>query len=163
MHTSPSVYDISLPSARISHSHMPHCLLVWSQLRRPLTHTYMRIHAHRSSVCHCITLHSLWHTVHIYKFITMEHFVRKKPSSPQPLAFYSISPRPWLLHISSRGYSLLVFTLLGIKLCSRHKRKQSARKPKPIHTAEMINAKILVFYAWISAMKHGLSRIKFYC
>lgn len=32
-------------------------------------------HTHRSTVCHCITRHSLGHTVHIYSFITMRHFV----------------------------------------------------------------------------------------
>lgn len=85
---SPSVHDISLPCARMFYSHIAHCLLVWSQQRRPPqthTHTHTHMHTHRSTVCHCITLHSLGHTVHIYSFITMRHFVwRKGPTLLDP-------------------------------------------------------------------------------
>ncbi len=52
---SPSVHDISLPCAKMAHSHMTHCLLVWSQHRRPLSHTHTHMHTHTQK--HCLSLH----------------------------------------------------------------------------------------------------------
>lgn len=94
---SPSVHDISLPSARKTHSHTAHCLLVWSQQCAACRRTCTRIH--RSTVCHCSTHHSLRHTVHIYSFTTMTHFVwgknkkkKKSLSLLTPLASSSSAP-----------------------------------------------------------------------
>lgn len=41
-----------------------------------------RTYRHRSSVCQCITLKSLRHSVHIYGFITTKSFVWEKPLDP---------------------------------------------------------------------------------
>lgn len=134
---SPSVHDIS----RMANSHITHCLSVWSQQHRPLsrplrhTHTHAQSHIHKSTVCHCITLHSLGHTVYIYSFITMRHFVWRKALLLSTLGL----PLPSAAGLGCsvyQGYSLPVLLCFTSKCPAAH--TASGRLTKPTNTAETI-------------------------
>lgn len=64
-HTCPIVFWYDLSNADPSDTHIHTCIQT-------------------EALCHCITLQSLGHTVHIYSFITMRHFVWENPCSLDP-------------------------------------------------------------------------------
>lgn len=89
----------------------------------PLGHTHTHMHTHRSTVCRCITLHSLRHTVHIYSFNTISTLCERSsiPSASTPSA-------PGL---DCSMYQR--FTLLHIKLSSQHSSSHSIRTTHKTH------------------------------
>lgn len=88
------------------------------------------MHTHRSTVCHCITLHSLRHTVHIYSFITISTLCEKS-SFPSTLSLHSISLGPGLLHVLELQPAC--FTLLHIKLSSQYSNSHNIRTTHKTH------------------------------
>lgn len=81
---SPSVHDISVPSARISHSHMAHCLLVWSQQRR---HTLIRTCTHTEALSVTASLFTHWDTLSTFIALSQWDTLSEKspvPSTPRP-------------------------------------------------------------------------------
>lgn len=104
----------------------------------PQTHT----HTQRITVCHCVALHSLWHTDHIYNLITMSHFVCGKALFPRPLA---CSPPPQAPRCSVQWGFLLCFTSNHI----------SGRLTKDINTAETMQLYLTDILYWFSF--NGLS------
>ena len=112
-------------------------IVCWYDLSNadPLRHTHS--HTDRSTVCHCITLHSLGHTVHIYSFITMRHFVWRKAPLSSTLGLRPVTLRPGLLRVPGLQPACFTSNRPANKRSSSH--RAPGRLSKPINTAETIN------------------------